>query len=280
MTICPVTTIIPTFNRAYCLRRALDSVVRQTCICQEVLVVDDGSTDGTDLLLAEYADKYQNLIRVLHTENRGVAAARNLGIRSARCHLLAFLDSDDHWHKRKLETQCNALAEYPDFSVSHTKEIWYRRGKHLNQKKKHIPRHGDIFAHCVQLCAVGMSTVMIRKEVFEAVGLFDETMQCCEDYDLWLRVSDIYNFLLIDQALTIKEGGREDQLSRIHRVGMDEKRIRSLLKFLKKTDPEAPHYALAKKELEKKINIFAKGCIKHRKADLAEKYLRLLETFK
>ncbi len=255
----PVTVVIPTFNRRTLLERALNSVLRQSRGCSEIIVVDDGSTDMT----AELARGADPILRMLHTKNRGPAAARNLGIMASTQPFIAFLDSDDHWRKRKLEKQF-ALLSRGKFLVSHTKEKWLRRGRHLNQKRIHIPRHGDIFDHCLQLCAVGMSTVMVRREIFDLVGYFDESLRCCEDYDLWLRTAVCHPFLLVDEVLTVKEGGREDQVSFQYRVGMDALRIRSICKLLaEELPPQKRRQAL--RELIRKMTIYGQGCCRHGK---------------
>ncbi|BHH83196.1 glycosyltransferase family 2 protein [Desulforhopalus sp. 52FAK] len=279
MPFCPVSVVIPTYNREQFLKRAIDSVCKQVLSCKEIIIVNDGSTDNSLELLRKIKSESVIPIVIINTDNQGVAAARNIGIHNATCDFIAFLDSDDHWHKRKLERQFNALFYDHSHYISHTKEKWLRRGQHLNQKKKHIPRHGDIFSHCLQLCAVGMSTVMVHKELFEKVGCFDEKLRCCEDYDLWLRVSSKYPFLLVDSPLTIKEGGREDQLSYIHRLGMDEKRIYSIRKLLDSGELDSQNLQLAHSEFERKVRIFADGCIKHGKTEIGTQYLRMLEDY-
>ena len=193
-----ISVIIPTYNRAFFLDRALNSVLRQSLPCNEILVIDDGSEDETRVCVDRFSASCPMPVRYIYQNNRGPSAARNRGIEEADFSCLAFLDSDDHWQKKKLEVQYNALGKKPDSMISHTKERWLRRGHHLNQKKKHIPGDGDIFNHCLQLCAVGMSTVMVRKQIFAEAGMFNEKMRCCEDYDLWLRVSSRYPFLLVD----------------------------------------------------------------------------------
>ncbi|TKB11173.1 glycosyltransferase family A protein [Desulforhopalus sp. IMCC35007] len=277
---CPISVIIPTYNRDKFLKRAIDSVCRQTWSCSEIIVVDDGSTDNTEKLLFHLAQESKIPLVVIRSKNQGVAAARNLGIKKAKYDYLAFLDSDDHWGRKKIEIQFQKFKEQNKFQISHTKERWFRRGVHLNQKRKHIPRHGDIFCHCLELCAVGASTVMLRKELLEQVGVFDEKMNCCEDYDLWLRVSASHEFLLIDAPLTIKEGGRKDQLSHIHRIGMDERRIYSIKKLLDTGELSPGRYKKAMAEFERKINVFAKGCLKHNRQELGYKYLKLLQEYK
>lgn len=276
---CPVSVIVPTFNRSLLLSRAINSVLSQTLKCAELIVVDDGSTDDTKDVLAELIPLTDTPIRVFHQENKGPAAARNRGIREAVSPLLAFLDSDDHWHKRKLELQFNCMSRSPDYHISHTYERWLRRGRHLNQKKKHIPRHGDIFHHCLELCAVGMSTVMLKKQLFDIVGIFDESLRCCEDYEMWLRTSCRYPFLLVDKPLTIKEGGREDQVSTQFRQGMDEFRIYSLSKLLDSHSLGCSQQLLALKELRKKITIYANGCLKHGKFEIGQAYLKKIDFY-
>jgi len=277
---CPVSVVIPTFNRCTLLPRAIDSIYRQTVQCEEIVVVDDGSTDATRDYLASIVIEKKSNFKVIHQKNRGPAAARNRGILEAKCDLIAFLDSDDHWHKRKLEFQYGLMRENNNFLISHTKEKWLRRGVHLNQKKKHIPQHGDIFQHCLLLCAVGMSTVMVKKELFMSVGNFDESMQCCEDYDFWLRVSRRFPFLLVDKPLTTKEGGREDQVSCIYRMGMDRFRIDSLKKLLDSGTLSEKQHALALEEFVKKIHVFGNGCLKHGNTTIGNTYLNLISEYR
>ena len=214
-----ITIIIPTFNRISFLEQAIRSVLEQRVSRLELLIVDDGSTDGTDMLVRDLADHAVIPVRYLYQENKGAAAARNLGIRNALGELICFLDSDDRFLSNKLALQQQVLEE-SGCLVSHTFEQWQRRGKHLNQKRKHQPPDGEIFAACLPMCVVGMSTVMVRREVFDRYGIFDESLPCCEDYDYWLRVSAGERFSLVPLPLTIKNGGRDDQLSVIHRAGI------------------------------------------------------------
>lgn len=276
---CPVSVIIPTFNRAKLLGRAIGSVLKQTVLCSELIIVDDGSTDCTPALLGNISSSAQQSIRIYRQVNRGPAAARNVGVHAARFPFVAFLDSDDHWHKRKLEKQYKSLADQSQYLISNTREKWFRKGHHLNQKKKHIPRHGDIFEHCLQLCVVGMSTVMMRKELFDHVGLFDESLPCCEDYDLWLRVSCRYPFLLIDEPLTSKEGGREDQVSFQYFQGMDRLRIDSLRKLLDADGLDLGRYRMALDAFRTKVTIFGNGCLKHGNTELGRSYLELTAVY-
>jgi glycosyltransferase involved in cell wall biosynthesis len=274
-----ISVIIPTYNRADFIDKALRSVLNQTCPCDEILVVDDGSTDDTTQRVETIADRTGGVIRYIYQENRGAASARNRGIAAASHELLCFLDSDDWWDRRKLQVQLAAMEQAPEYRISHTREIWYRHGKRVNQKKKHSPPHGWIFQHSLPMCVVGMSTVMVRRQVFEEYGFFDESLLCCEDYDLWLRVSRKEKFLLVDQPLTLKDGGRDDQLSVVHRMGMDTWRIRSLCNLLENTSLTEEQYQLALAELVRKCTIYGNGCIKHGRPVEGEQYLALPGTY-
>jgi len=267
-----VSVIISAFNRRSFLRKAIDSVLAQTYKNLELIVVDDGSSDRTDELVAGYG---RDIVYIRQEERRGPAAARNIGIRAAGFDLLAFLDSDDCFAERKLEIQVAAMRENPACLISHTDEIWYRRGEILNQKNKHGRAGGDIFCKSLRLCAVGMSTAMVRRRLFEEVGLFDEDFPCCEDYDFWLRVSIRHHFLLIDQPLTSKDGGREDQLSVQYRVGMDKFRIRAIRKYLLSGSLTPAQWQLAHLELARKCRIYGNGCLKHGRAAEGRYYLAL-----
>lgn len=272
-----ISVIIPTYNREKLLRHALDSVAGQSFCCDEIIVVDDGSTDNSCAVVMDFKSRCPVSVRYLFQENKGPAAARNLGIRESKCSVIAFLDSDDHWQKKKLELQYSSFAKYSEILISHTNERWLRRGQHLNQKKKHQPGSGDIFEHCLQLCAVGMSTVMVRKELFEHVGFFNEEYRCCEDYDMWIRTSCRYPFLLVAHPLTVKEGGREDQVSYQYRVGMDKLRIASIFDLIQQHSLSSEQKQKAYNELWKKCLVYGKGCLKHGKAEEGEKYIDLAE---
>jgi glycosyltransferase involved in cell wall biosynthesis len=269
-----VSIIIPTYNRAYCLETAIDSVLAQTYPYFELIVVDDGSEDKTENL----ALKYKSDITYIRQENKGPAAARNKGVQAARYDLLAFLDSDDRFTEKKLEVQIRAMQENPAYLISHTQEIWYRKGRILNQKIRHRKNGGDIFNQSLELCAVGMSTVLLHRRIFERYGHFDEEFPCCEDYEFWLRVGAAENFLLVDQPLTIKDGGRDDQVSSVYRVGMDKFRIRALMKMLASGCLAAGQKEAAISALQRKCMIYGAGCIKHGRDEEGRYYLNLAET--
>lgn len=272
-----VSVIIPTYNRSSLVSRAISSVLRQGDLLGELIIVDDGSDDETDAVIGAYLN-HDNIV-YKRTVNKGPGSARNIGVELARFPLIAFLDSDDHWQPDKLVKQLWLMKDNPQYSISHTEERWYRRGKHLNKKSIHHPRHGNIFSHCLQLCAVGMSTVIMTKELFTESGGFDESMPCCEDYDLWLRLSWQHDFLLVPDALTIKEGGRPDQLSWQYRVGMDKYRIYALEKLIQNAPLNPDQLNLALNELKKKCQVYGNGCIKHGNTESGKKYLAIPEKY-
>jgi glycosyltransferase involved in cell wall biosynthesis len=273
----PISVIIPTFNRVKFLQRAICSVLQQHNFAGEIIVADDGSQDSTAEIIGKLIDEYP--ITYSYAENKGPAAARNRGVALSAYDMIAFLDSDDHWKPDKLTRQLAAMEKFPDFLVSHTGEKWLRRGQQLNQKYIHKPRHGYIFDHCLHLCAVGMSTVIMRKDLFLSLGGFDPDLPCCEDYEFWLRVSSKHDFLLIDAPLTIKEGGRIDQLSYKYRIGMDKFRIYALEKLLSANTLTAEQARLTIQELEKKCRIYGNGCLKHGRTEEGRRYLTLPDKY-
>ncbi len=274
-----ISIVIPTYNRAYCLGRAIESVMAQTKQPDELIIVDDGSTDDTHEIVKQLTPKATFPIHLLRTTNKGAAAARNVGIRYASGDILCFLDSDDWWDKQKIEMQLEKMLGNPDTIISHTKEVWFRKGKRVNQKKKHTPGNGFIFSACLKMCVVGMSTVMVKRDFFDRYGLFDESLPCCEDYDLWLRAAHEQPFLLVDHALTLKEGGRADQLSVLHRMGMDRYRIQSLCNLLERDALSDKQYQKTLVELRRKCTIYGKGCIKHGREKEGRRYLSLQEKY-
>jgi len=258
-----VSVIIPTFNRANVVKRAINSVLDQTFKDFECIVVDDGSTDETDFVLSEFSNK----IKLVKTENRGVAAARNSGAKAAEGNFIAFLDSDDEWKKEKLSKQFQYMKE-SGFRISQTDETWVRNGKFVNKSRKYIRPSGDIFYKCLEVCAVTPSSVMMEKELFFDYGGFDESFPVCEDFDLWLRMSPKEKFGLLDEPLIIKYGGANDQLS--NNFGLDKYRIISIFNMLNKNKNLNEEQRNALKEvLSKKIMIYAEGAKKHGNSDEA-----------
>jgi len=269
-----ISVVIPTLDRRYTLPRTLDSVLNQTLPPDEIIVVDNGSTDGTSSMLKT---NYPDVI-CLQEVKRGVSAARNKGILCANGVWIALLDSDDTWHPSKLEEQLKANRNKPGHRLIHTDEQWYKRGKRVNQLMKHKKRGGYIFKDCLKLCCISPSSALIEKSLFQNIGQFDEDLPVCEDYDLWLRVSAQEPILYVDQPLTIKYGGHEDQLSKKY-WGMDRFRIKSLEKILLEGHLNEVYKMAAQKILISKLKILINGAIKRNNQAVIEEYSGKLENW-
>jgi glycosyltransferase involved in cell wall biosynthesis len=264
-----VSIIIPTYNRAWSINRAIDSVFDQNYKNFELIVVDDGSTDETPGILSGYG----KAIKVLSKRNSGVSAARNQGIAAASGNLIAFLDSDDYWLHPKLSTQVDFFLSHTDALICQTEETWIKNGRRMNPKKRHQKPSGMMFSESLHLCLVSPSAVMIRKELFDDVGVFDEALPACEDYDLWLRITCQYPVCLIDTPLIVKTGGHPDQLSAS--PSLDKYRIDSILKILKSGRLTESQQKDAVVVLRQKCKIYATGCRKRGRMDEAAHYGQL-----
>jgi glycosyltransferase involved in cell wall biosynthesis len=266
--------IIPTYNRCVLLKRALDSVYKQTFSEFEVIIVDDGSTDETAEMIALLFPE----VRYIYQPNLGVSSARNTGLTVANGCWVAFLDSDDEWLPSKLEIQFNALTAMPDFKICHTEEIWIRRGIRVNQMQKHKKTGGWIFSQCLPLCAMSPSSILIHCTVFEDVGTFDTSLPACEDYDLWLRIAAKYPVLYIEEPQVIKYGGHDDQLSTKY-WGMDRFRIKALQNLIVENTLTRENAELAISMLLKKCRIFQKGALKRNKIDDVQYYQKIIDSY-
>ena len=268
-----VSVIIPTYNRWPLVNEAVESVLAQSAQDFELIVVDDGSTDGTAKELAKFGAR----LRLFSQHRSGVSAARNLGVREARGRLLAFLDSDDFWRPEKLAVQTAFMERHPECQICQTKEIWLRNGVRVNPRVIHQKPSGDIFLRSLELCLVSPSAVMMTREIFDATGGFDEALPVCEDYDLWLRIGVDHHVALIAEPLVIKRGGHADQLSR-SRWGMDRYRVVALQKLLRSGIRGARRAAVLA-TLRRKVAILAQGARKRGKEQEAGDYEAKLAEF-
>lgn len=266
-----VSVVIPTFNRAHKVLRAISSVLYQTFTDYEIIVVDDGSTDGTKIATSQFE---KAITYLAHPSNLGVSAARNTGILKSNAPFIAFLDSDDYWLPEKLSAQMEFFNYTPQALVCQTDEIWIRKGRRVNPKKKHRKTSGDIFERSLKLCLVSPSAVMLKRSLVEEVGVFDEDLPACEDYDLWLRIACHHPIYLIPKLLVVKEGGNSDQLSARHE-GMDRFRIKALFKLLQSGKLNEEQLEATLKELSRKCTIYGKGCLKRGKSEEGDFYLRI-----
>ena len=256
-----ISVVIPSYNRKDFLKRSIDSAINQTKKPLEIIVVDDGSTDGTETMIKSDYD----FVKFIKQKNKGVSAARNIGIEVSIGEWICFLDSDDEWKKDKLEKQINAMKSNPGYKFFHSNEIWIKNGIRINQKKKHKKYGGDIFDKCLDMCRISPSSVMIDKTVFDEVGNFNEDLVVCEDYELWLRICDKYRVFFIDEPLIIKYGGHQGQLS-YSIESIENHRIKALeYLILENLNRKNKRHAI--QMLLSKLNIYLKGLVKRRKND-------------
>ena len=267
-----ISVIIPTYNRAHILPRALDSVLAQTQLPIEIIVVNDGSTDGTKSVLSNYPG-----LKIIDQQHSGVSAARNIGLEHTNGEWIAFLDSDDEWLPEKLEQQWAAICN-DDKLICHTEEIWIRNGQRVNPMKKHQKYGEYIYEKCLPLCVISPSSVMIHQSVFNDIGVFDESLEVCEDYDLWLRICAKYPTLFIDEPLIVKYGGHEDQLSRKY-WGMDRFRIQAMEKILSFEELSAEDEKATVDMIIQKCEIIINGMQKRGKDDEAKEWQEKMKSY-
>jgi glycosyltransferase involved in cell wall biosynthesis len=202
-----VSAVIPTFNRARSIGAAVESVLAQTVVPSEIVVVDDGSTDDTADRLRSYGEK----IRYVYQQNAGVSAARNRGIRAANGEFIAFLDSDDVWHPRKLEWQLGVLREQPDLVLLAT-DLFDWPAAAYPELHGLVPDSLTLipWSQVAFRTYITTSSAIIRSAALARVGGFDEELRCAEDRDLWMRLGEVGNIGVLQMPLT---GYREDPQS-------------------------------------------------------------------
>jgi glycosyltransferase involved in cell wall biosynthesis len=236
-----VSVVIPTYNYARFLPRALDSVLRQTVQDFEILLIDDGSTDDTPAVVAPYLADRRLVYR--HTANGGPARARNVGIRLARAPLVAFLDADDAWHPAKLERQLECFRRDPDLGLVYCQRRWLDdAGRELPFPRPVLYR-GHVALDLLRGSVICLSTCVVPRRVLDRVGLFDEGLTQSEDYDLWLRVAEQYRFDYVNEVLADYRVGHVSLSSRV------EERLPAVLfivrRFARRTG--LPHALLRRK---------------------------------
>jgi len=270
-----ISVIIPTFNRREMLKRAVDSVLEQTFEDWELIVVDDGSTDGSGEMLGQLPD---GRIRCVRQPHQGVSAARNHGIRLARHPWICFLDSDDYWLPSKLQRQMETLGEHPSYRAVFTDEIWIRRGRRVNPRKTHRKYGGWIYRHCLPRCIISPSSILIHRDLIDREAPFDEAFPACEDYDLWLRLTARHPVFFLEEQLIVKTGGHSDQLSRSV-WGLDRYRLRALQSIHGSGRLTPQQWSWTTREIVHKAAILAAGYGNRGKREEAEKYRHVLEEF-
>lgn len=200
-----ISIIIPSYNRKAIVVEAIKSALEQEPKNYEVIVIDDGSIDGTE----EHLKSFNLPIIILKKENGGVASARNLGIKAAQGDYIAFLDSDDLWLPGILENQLAYLQSHLDIPLVYTDQYIEVEGKIQDQTrfhKKTVPESQRIRFNLpgfVQHMPIHISSVMIRKNIFDEVGYFNEDLKIHEDTEMWNRISEKYTFGYIEKPLAI-----------------------------------------------------------------------------
>ena len=268
-----VSVIIPTYNRKEFLIEALNSVFKQTYGNLEIIVVDDGSEDGTKEALDGFR-QFLNFRYLLLGHNGYPGAVRNAGISLAIGNYVAFLDSDDLWKEKKTETQVRFMLKQPEMKICHTREVWMQGSRIVSQAGQRHKREGYIFQDALKKCIIGPSTVMVKRSVLVEQGGFNENLEIAEDYELWLRLTALYDIGYIDIPLVVKRGGHSDQLS--EKYGYIEYfRIKALQDVIGLNVFSQEQRVLVLRELSRKCRIYANGCIKRGKIEEGEKYNRL-----
>jgi glycosyltransferase involved in cell wall biosynthesis len=270
-----VAVVVPVRDRAGMIGDAVASVLAQTFRDVALVVVDDGSTDGSDAAAARAIAAAPWDARVLRTAPAGVAAARNAGAAAVDSAWIAFLDSDDLWLPAKLATQMAWLAAHPAHRIAQTGERWLDRGRHRNPRARHR-KEERLFPRCLERCLVSPSAVVIRRDLYEALGGFDESFPVCEDYELWLRIALREPVGLVDEPLVVKRGGHADQLSR-STWGLDRWRVAALLKLLDGAALDDDERRAVVAVLRAKCDVLAGGATRRGRADEAERYRSLAD---
>ena len=237
-----VTVIIPTFNRASLVVRAIRSVLGQTCQEWELIVVDDCSTDGTEQAVKGFSDKRIRYIR--HDQNRRGGAARNTGLRHARGEYVAFLDSDDEWLPEKLQKDLEVFrSSDPSVGLVYTgKMIMDEQGTVL--KVRMPTKSGWVYDALLDWDFIGSaSRVTVKKQVMERVAGFDETFVNCQDYDLWLRMARVSGVACVPYCLVRRYLVSDRMTASLRNICDSWDRILGKYRSEMKPDTEARHLA-------------------------------------
>ena len=263
-----ISAIIPTFNRGHLITNAIESILSQSYKVDEIIVVDNNSSDDTIKVIKE---KYPK-VKLLEEKKQGVSNARNKGILHAKNKWIAFLDSDDIWMPKKIELQINKIKySKNEIFMVHTDEIWIRNKKFINQRKKHKKLEGYIFEKCLDMCIISPSSVLINTLLFKKYGTFNERLKVCEDYELWLRLTSKIPVSLINEPCVIKHGGHTDQLSKKF-WGIDRFRVKALEKLLLSYTLQGSQKINMMSVLLKKINIIIMGAEKRKNIKIKRIY--------
>lgn len=261
-----ISVIIPAYNSVSTLARAIDSVLEQSYRADEIIVVDDGSSDAT----SEVAKSYSEVI-LLRQKNMGVSSARNNGVMMASNEWIAFLDADDTWHAKKLAFQVAYHQKNPGSECLYTAEVWMSGEREIPVPKKYQKPETVRFEEALGFSNISTSSVLMQKKLFERLGGFDESLEVCEDYDLWLRVLREGKIDLVPQKLTYRYVEGNDHLS-MKDAQRERFRVKALEKHL-----ESPFDGAVRETLIQKYTLLAEGAKKQKKEDAFCRYEARLE---
>lgn len=274
-----VDIIIPVHNRDQLAKRSIHSVLSQSYPKWNLYIVDDAS-DRT--ILSNDITTLDNRIHLLRLKNnRGPAYARNFASRMGTAEYIAFLDSDDYWHKDKLMKQILFLKEHIEYNWVHTNELWIRNKKTVKQKARHRKKGGQFLVESFKRCLISPSAVLFRRDFFLRNGGFQNSFRVAEDFEAWLRMNYSAPIGYIDEPLTIKTSGLWPQLSSAPEI--DRQRVLALHRFYRLHKKEENFHTFRDglfDEIEYKMNILLKGAYKYNKKAKVMEYHNWLRVFK
>lgn len=205
------TVVIPLYNKELSIQATIQSVLNQNCQSFEIVVVNDGSTDSSAKIVAKIDD---DRIRLIHQENQGVSAARNLGIKEARYEWIALLDGDDLWKTNHINECYNMIVKYPSSKVFAT-SFEYSDGRFIKKHciKKEIYEIKNYFKEVINHTLIWSSAVIIHKDCFNQVGYFDIRLTHGEDVELWARLGRRYTIIKSSKCTSIYRVDAENRTS-------------------------------------------------------------------
>ena len=253
-----VSVIVPCLNAGPYIRGALDSILGQTRLPEEIIVADGGSTDGA----VEVLESYRERVAWFRQEGKGVSRAKNQAIARAKGDYIAFLDADDLWYPEKLEIQFDFLNGHPEFGFCSSdvdffnEEGTFIKGAIRAEKK---PHSGYVFDDLFTNNFISSATIMLRRECFERAGLFDEEIFYAEDTDMWLRVAREFELGYISQSLAkyrVHPGARTQEFA---------KHYASLEKIYEKLNRLYPEYFHQNQTLIRsaRFNLYRRWAYRH-----------------
>ncbi len=195
-----VSVIVPVFNRQDYVAETIESIVKQTYKNIEIIIINDGSTDNSEKIIRTFQSQYPDIINVINQQNQGQVKARNNGLKIARGEFIAFLDSDDVWLLDKLEKQVCLFNKKVGLVYSGVQYIdtW---GNVIGEEQCDQNIKGAVYEKLIVKNRMTGGTVIVRNEALKKVGLFDETFEAAENWDLWIRVTQFYEVNFVDEAL-------------------------------------------------------------------------------